>query len=291
MRSPSAGMPIDEGERRTLDTLPADIQGEILARLPDPRSYVCASRALGRLDGDPLAATQWAIAMDRPAFAAKHGLLEAVAALLGRGSVDPAAKREMLLEASENGHPQVVRLLLAESSTIDDHGGALEAACRNGRVEAALVLLNEGSVDQEHVDRAAAVAFVHGRVDVVRLLLDRGVDIAAQLFCCPGLLCGACELGHVAMVRMLLQRGCDANECEGGPLASASAKGDLPLVGLLLDWGARVDANNESALRRAAQNGHVGVVRLLMDVRARAPAAAAVVLPRKRRWSTARFSP
>ena len=114
-----------------------------------------------------------------------------------------------------------------------------------------------------------------GRIDVVRLLLDRGAAIDATAGDGGTPLHLASSAGHIDVVRLLLDRGAaiDATDGDSGstPLHVASGAGDsgcIDAVRLLLDRGAAIDATDAfggSALHRASDNGCIDIVRLLLD--------------------------
>jgi ankyrin repeat protein len=77
--------------------------------------------------------------------------------------------------------------------------------------------------------------------------------------------------GHVAVVRMLLEGGANAeraNVNERKALHRAAWNGRLDVCRLLLDWGAKVDSLDEwkdTPLHDAAQQRHLSVVKLLVE--------------------------
>jgi ankyrin repeat protein len=85
----------------------------------------------------------------------------------------------------------------------------------------------------------------------------------------------ACAAGRAEVVRLLLDKGADADADDGRywlPLHYASATGHADVVALLLDRGAVTDADEEGVwesserpLHLACKHGHVEVVRLLVD--------------------------
>ena len=81
----------------------------------------------------------------------------------------------------------------------------------------------------------------------------------------------AAGLGHVAVVRVLLEGGANVDRTEAGgntALHYAAHYGHLDVCRLLLDWGAKVDpqgAWNYNPLHDAAWAGHLSVVKLLVE--------------------------
>ena len=114
----------------------------------------------------------------------------------------------------------------------------------------------------------------HNRLEMVRLLLDRGGDPNN-----PGPegitpVYSASNNGHLEMVRLLLDRGADVDTATTGitPLLAASRKGYLQLVQLLASSGAATT----NAATRASSHGHVTVAAFLRAVAGWAPLKIAV---------------
>ena len=114
----------------------------------------------------------------------------------------------------------------------------------------------------------------HGRIDVVRQLLEQGENIEARRGdngSTP--LHTAARGGHTEVVRLLLERGAniEAMTTSHGatPLDSAVWKGHTDVVRLLLEKGANIEAtrsdDGSTPLDSAAYKGHTDVVRLLLQ--------------------------
>ena len=111
----------------------------------------------------------------------------------------------------------------------------------------------------------------HGHEALVRLLLQHGVAVgrAMQDGCTP--LFVACQEGHEAVVRLLLQHGGAVDhETQNGssPLYIACEKGHEAVVRLLLQHGGAVDHETQKGstpLHNACYTGHEEIARLLLD--------------------------
>jgi serine/threonine-protein phosphatase 6 regulatory ankyrin repeat subunit B len=82
----------------------------------------------------------------------------------------------------------------------------------------------------------------------------------------------ASRLGHLEIVRLLLQKGApidDKDGLDGTPLHRAAYNGRHDVVALLLERGARVNARgdrfDQTPLFSAAANGHSTIVELLLN--------------------------
>jgi hypothetical protein len=121
----------------------------------------------------------------------------------------------------------------------------------------------------EYAEALLRQAAEEGRVERVKLLLEKGADVnAADVFRWTPL-CWASVSGHVEVVKLLLEKGADVNAADGlrrTPLCWASQKGHVEVVKLLLEKGADVntaDTPGWTPLRLASEKGHVEVVKLL----------------------------
>ncbi|KAF0718207.1 hypothetical protein As57867_001832, partial [Aphanomyces stellatus] len=125
--------------------------------------------------------------------------------------------KSALISASEDGHAEVVRMLLDHGGVDINIGGengksALISASMNGHAEVVRMLLDHGGVDINVVDRngisALISASMNGHAEVVRVLLDHGgVDINVVERYGQTALIRASENGHAEVVRVLLDHG------------------------------------------------------------------------------------
>jgi len=79
---------------------------------------------------------------------------------------------------------------------------------------------------------------------------------------------GAAWSGNSEIVRLLIDRGVDVNIVNGygyTPLWCAAYSGHTDIVGILLDAGAEVNGPGNNPLKHPVQFGHTEVVRLLID--------------------------
>jgi hypothetical protein len=218
--------------------------------------------------GDPSAQANGAIRQ-----ASENGHIEVVRLLLTDPRVDPSALDNYAIRfASQNGHLDVVRLLLTDPrvdpSPRDNY--AIRWVSEIGHLEMVRLLLTDPRVDPSARDNEAIrLASKNGHVEVVRLLLtDPRVDPSAQD---NQAIYGASYNGHVEVVRLLLTdprvdpSAQDNYAQANGAIRQASENGHLDVVRLLLT-DPRVDpsAQDNYAVRWAKRNGHDEVVQLLL---------------------------
>jgi hypothetical protein len=175
---------------------------------------------------------------------------------------------QALLRAAGRGDIGGARDALARGATALDE--ALAQAASDGYTLMASYLIDCGADIRSDDERALSVAARAGRVETVRMLLDRGADIMAPvaLGVTRGeLLAGrAVARGNAEMLALLLERGVLLpREGAGLLLESAALAGNLQMVELLLASGADASAAGAQALSAAAAKGHVQIVQLLLD--------------------------
>ena len=182
-----------------------------------------------------------------------------------------------LLEAAGRGDVEEVKRMLirVDPNTRDICGRApLHYAAREGRVEVMKLLLERGAYPNAWDNGGMTplhYAAERGDVEIVRLLLEKWAypNARDQMGRTP--LHEATKNGHVDVVRLLLEHGANPNaKDEDGrtPLHEATKNGHVDVVKLLLEHGADPNAQNEKGetpLHTAARWGRVDVVRLLLE--------------------------
>jgi ankyrin repeat protein len=216
-----------------------------------------------------------------------------------------------LISAVKNGHPEIVQLLLAKGAdpNIQEDGGlkatALMQAASSNNVSITSNLINRGAnVDATDVNGDTAInwATFNGNVDVMKLLVQNGVDLeikskhgmpvdvafrlwhadsVAEVFKEAGFgdrlakeemkLILAIENEDIQSIKRILSKGTSPNMVDelGSPLLHlASEKGNQKVVELLFAEGADLNKLNrvgQSALAIAARFGHLYLVQYFLD--------------------------
>lgn len=144
----------------------------------------------------------------------------------------------------------------------------LEALLSNQVKEIALVLERGDTNGRTPLFLAAE----HGHQRMVKLLLDKGVNVNADKDFYDNALYAASRKGHKQIVKLLLDAGANVNTKNRYDntytLYAASESGHEAVVKLLLEKGADVNAPGEyfsNALQVALLNGHEQVVKLLLE--------------------------
>lgn len=212
----------------------------------------------------------------------EHGAADVVRELLAQGADVHAAIPagvNALMAAVETGDEEVVRLLLVQGANPNSAvrlpyspavESALMMAAHYGHAGCVKLLLEHGADPRFASDYGNALHFaaMTNRVEVARLLIDRGVDVNV-----PG--------RRIASFR---------NDFGLTPLmyAAGTERNDPTLVQLLLDAGAKVDAKTaagETALTLARQRGETKVVATLRAAGAGPVEKPAASAPRPARWT------
>lgn len=161
--------------------------------------------------------------------------------LAGGINVGQINEYDVLLGAAKNGHPGIVKLLLAVP------GIDVNKECKYW-------YFSEDDKGSTPLERAAE----NGHAKVVKLLLAApGIDVNNG-----EALSEAAGKGHVKIVKLLLAApGIDVNN--GKALSEAARKGHVKIVKLLLA-APGIDVNAGDSLCYAASNGHTEVVKMLL---------------------------
>ncbi|XP_056905168.1 ankyrin-3-like isoform X39 [Takifugu flavidus] len=217
-------------------------------------------------------------------MAAQENHLEVVQFLLDNGSSQSIATEDgftPLAVALQQGHEQVVSLLLENDTKGKVRLPALHIAARKDDTKAAALLLqsdhNANVESKMMVNRTTESGFTplhiaahYGNINVATLLLNRGasVDFKARNDITP--LHVASKRGNSNMVRLLLERGAkiDARTKDGlTPLHCGARSGHEQVVDMLLNRGAPIlskTKNGLSPLHMATQGDHLNCVQLLL---------------------------
>ena len=177
------------------------------------------------------------------------------------------------------GQADIARILLergADRNAVNKDGqDALYIAANEGHIAVVKVILGS-DVPADSLDAAFKAACLHGRLDVVAYLIERGATICDPNSEFPlasqnSLMQQACFRGHTGLVRLLLEHGCDRNALNSNrhdSLYVAAREGQVEVAKVLLEWSvgdpiplARIGIAYEAACR----SGAVEVAKYLID--------------------------
>lgn len=164
-------------------------------------------------------------------IAARYGQTAIVTLLLNTGIISLNAHDDRqqcaLSLAAQHGHTEVVKTLLAHPQINPDpcskylrryglqncgyrEGSPLIQAIQGQHLEIVRLLLNKGvdpRIGDEDNTSALSLAAADGNLEIVRILLDKGAAFDAWGLLDKGPLFEAAEEGHVEVVRLLFERG------------------------------------------------------------------------------------
>jgi ankyrin repeat protein len=233
-------------------------------------------------------------------IASKHGHKEIVAYLIDKGiDVNQGGKRvklegeakeddesgsTALIEASHQGHTEIVRMLL-ENKNIEINQRdkeyrrtALILASYEGHVEIVKILLEKENIDINQKDKSGKTALMHasreGYEEIVKILLkNKNIEINHEdNWTGTTALIWASKWGHVEIVKMLLKnKNIEINQKDESGMTAlmwASEYGHIEIVKLLLAKENieinHKDTNGRPALIWASAKGHAEIVKILL---------------------------
>jgi ankyrin repeat protein len=150
----------------------------------------------------------------------------------------------------------------------------LYVAAEKGASVPTRMLLDKGvdvNAQVGYYGNALQAASVYGHKEIATLLLDKGADVNAQGGEYGSALCAASINGYKEVATLLLDKGANVNtQCGtyGNALYAASVRGHKEVATLLLDKGANVNAQggqHGNALCTASIYGHKEIATLLLD--------------------------
>ena len=208
--------------------------------------------------------------------AARKGYAEALKIFLNSCEtlhVRAAESKTGFLNAVENGHEAVVRLLLDEGLANVNDIALREAASRGHEAVVRLLLdrIADISAEDGYKSTALHLAAENGHEAIAQLLLEKGAKTEGKTNNGMTVLHEAVRHGQEALVQLLLDRNADISAEDGyksTALHLAAENGHEAIAQLLLNKGAKTEGstnNGMTALLEASRHGHDAIVRLLLD--------------------------
>jgi len=139
----------------------------------------------------------------------------------------------------------------------------VKIACRHNRLEIAKYLINRGVNPTSDINIQAASE--HGHTEIVRLLLKHGANPTVNNNLA---ILSASKNDHIDVVRLLLQNDSKytvVTTALNRAIKLATAMGHLEVVRALLEYGADPTDEDNYAIKHASVNGYLEIVRLLLQ--------------------------
>ena len=146
-------------------------------------------------------------------------------------------------------------------SSLDSHQ-LLITASKVGRLDAVKLAIDKGTDIHANDDEALREAADKGHLDVVQYLVEQGADIHASD---DYALRYASIQGHLDIAQYLVEQGADIHADDDLALRWAAYFGNLDIAQYLVEQGADIHADDDDALRNAAWKGHAEVVNFLVE--------------------------
>ncbi|KAJ4201781.1 hypothetical protein NW767_006319 [Fusarium falciforme] len=212
-------------------------------------------------------------------WAAQEGLTSVVELLVQKGADVNGIDQEdytPLMRASEAGHQAVVSFLIKEGAAVESPYAhrAVSLALKNGRASI-LKLFTKANVnwdlDPETLRMGLKSASERKNEEMVKLLIEDGVEPDAQDSWSHTALSLASKNYHAATLKLLIERNADwdfnSKDMQTAFMTSA-AVGNDEMVKLLVEKGVIIGAQSSegyTALTFASRNSHLSTVKLLIE--------------------------
>jgi ankyrin repeat protein len=171
---------------------------------------------------------------------------------------DNKSMNKLLIESAALGELSLVKYALKNGAYLHFfQDGAVSLAAGEGHLDIVKYLVNLGSgIPPYSLIEAAA----NGHFKVVKYLIEEKNVIPTEIALTRAIL-----FGRTDIVRYLIERGVDIHTENDYALRWAAKNGDLELVKFLMNFGANIHAENDFALLWAVENGHFDIVRYLVE--------------------------
>ncbi|XP_067659906.1 putative ankyrin repeat protein RF_0381 [Haliotis asinina] len=185
-----------------------------------------------------------------------------------------------LMLAAENGHRNVVELLVGQGANVSLHdnkgNNVLHFACRGGDVEVVKYVLAQDMVDINSRGwkrmTPAMMAAQKGNREVLELLVNKGVKVSLMDKKGNNILHFACRKGHVEVVEHILSENMvdinSKNKQGMIPVFMAAEKGHKEVVELLFRSGGDMSLTSRggsNVLHFACRGGNVDLVKFVLS--------------------------
>jgi len=192
-----------------------------------------------------------------------------------------ASSNNALNYAIEEGYTGIAKLLVMKGNELSraETARSLMFAIARGRSDIALYLIEKGvnvNYTDKRKDTPLTYAAYYGQPEIAKVLIEKGARVShSNINCCSPIIMAVQDSDGVEIVRMLLEKGVRADEkdaCLNTPLMWAAFNGYTEAASLLLEKGADIHAQNNvgyNAITYAGYNGQIDTLKLLFQKGAR----------------------
>jgi ankyrin repeat protein len=175
-------------------------------------------------------------------------------------------KDEILIQSCKYGDLAETKYLIANGANIHiNNNAALNLAAENGHLEIIKLLIENGA-KIPHKNRAFSLSVDNGHFDVVKFIFSKlkNKDIENDTILHLGAVCGSLPL----VKNSIEKYNVDIHSDDDYALRISANNGFTEIVRYLIDNGADIHANNNEALRHSARGRKLEVVKLLIKCKA-----------------------
>ncbi len=172
---------------------------------------------------------------------------------------DPVLGRSVI-EAARVGNHARVRELLSQGVVFEGHGEALYNAAENGHIDIVRILMENGPISERCRCIALKQAALRGFIDIVRIFLENSPiseEGRGQA------LCYAAEGGRIDIARILIENGPISEENRGQALYYAAIGGHIDIARILIENGTISERDRRAAVIAANVSGSNEIVQFI----------------------------
>lgn len=166
---------------------------------------------------------------------------------------------EALKKAIQKGKFETVKLLVEKGAKITNR--ELKLAIEYNNYQIFKLLFDSCGCDNCNLYDYFCFAIKKGNIEIVKLLLKRGIDIKNKL---PFILYDACLKGDPEIIKLLIEEGADFTVKDNYPLTWAIRNNQIDIVELLIQKGVDVTVNDNKAIISACYGNNIEIAKLLL---------------------------
>jgi uncharacterized protein len=188
---------------------------------------------------------------------------------------------QKLYKAVDAGDIESVKNILSKDVDVNKYSRnglfPLWRAAADNKLEICKLLIDNGAnIYQKSKVKPGKTSAIYlptqeGYIDIVKLLIEKGVDVNTNEFHNVTPLRIAAQNGHLEIVKYLIAKGAIIDtkaDDKATPLEVAASKGHIEIAKVLIENGADVnstDKDGDFPIGEAAKRGYIDMIQLLID--------------------------